>query len=379
MFLGFGAAEGLACPFFILSVCSPLRPLNMETINTEKMKWIKESHTFPFEGIRLEDFIGSLPKNQETEERIISSISIEKGMMTVEFKKRPEEEQARLKRLEKERQELLDAAAKAEKERREQQRRDTLEKQVILQIKKEERIAEKKAEEEKAKEEEKLSEIKKAETEESRKKQEELIKDPKTPVNTIDFEILGFDVGHFIAPVFDRPLFTIPEVRKHLLEKLDGIIPPRIYDSLMTRSELVGTATLDENNLKDLSQYDQGYIKKLIEKMYNLAQEVHPYSNYQTVRYYGDGEKMTGFSLLLRDKEEPGKIITVGDVIKAYNERVEARKAETKIAGYHNAIYQMTDEEIFLSMYVSRKESRNLIAFMRKYGLIPENKYIFLQ
>ena len=324
----------------------------------------KEQISLPYIGKSMDDVI-SLLKINEGKFKMIQSVDIEDGALVFTLLVKPEEEQARLTRIKEER------VAAAE----EQRKKEELELQQ---------------EEEKKKRDEFLKELVKKEHEEevarNKKMREEMeqaaiaratlakasLKDPNTRIEDIDFKALDAKLSdnlvRTIKYLLYLPIFSIPGVQEHVFEELKDSISSETANSLISANH--------ESGIRFVELPSTGYAAALCRKIISSANSMVEIKDW--VAYTWDDQAKTkkiGIYVSLKSEKD----ITIGDLLEAYKFRVNylmAKGDKTK------EDWELTDERVFtINSFgsITGDESANLIQFLRKYEIIPEEKYIFLR
>jgi len=324
----------------------------------------KEQISLPYIGKSMDDVI-SLLKINEGKFKMIQSVDIEDGALVFTLLVKPEEEQARLTRLKEER-----VAAAEEKRKKEE---------LELQ-----------QEEEKKKRDEFLKELVKKEHEEevarNKKMREEMeqaaiaranlakasLKDPNTRIEDIDFKALDAKLSdnlvRTIKYLLYLPIFSIPGVQEHVFEELKDSISSETANSLISANH--------ESGIRFVELPPTGYAAALCRKIISSANSMVEIKDW--LAYTWDDQAKTkkiGIYVSLKSDRD----ITIGDLLEAYKFRVNylmAKGDKTK------EDWELTDERVFtINSFgsITGDESANLIQFLRKYEIIPEEKYIFLR
>lgn len=324
----------------------------------------KEQISLPYIGKSMDDVI-SLLKINEGKFKMIQSVDIEDGALVFTLLVKPEEEQARLTRIKEER-----VAAAEEKRKKEE---------LELQ-----------QEEEKKKRDEFLKELVKKEHEEevarNKKMREEMeqaaiaranlakasLKDLNTRIEDIDFKALDAKLSdnlvRTIKYLLYLPIFSIPGVQEHVFEELKDSISSETANSLISANH--------ESGIRFVELPPTGYAAALCRKIISSANSMVEIKDW--VAYTWDDQAKTkkiGIYVSLKSEKD----ITIGDLLEAYKFRVNylmSKGDKTK------EDWELTDERVFtINSFgsITGDESANLIQFLRKYEIIPEEKYIFLR
>ena len=315
---------------------------------TNKTNMNKEQISLPYIGKSMDDVI-SLLKINEGKFKMIQSVDIEDGALVFTLLVKPEEEQARLTRIKEER------VAAAE----EQRKKEELELQQ---------------EEEKKKRDEFLKELVKKEHAAIARANlaKASLKDPNTRIEDIDFKALDAKLSdnlvRTIKYLLYLPIFSIPGIQEHVFEELKDSISSETANSLISANH--------ESGIRFVELPPTGYAAALCRKIISSANSMVEIKDW--VAYTWDDQAKTkkiGIYVSLKSEKD----ITIGDLLEAYKFRVNyliAKGDKTK------EDWELTDERVFtINSFgsITGDESANLIQFLRKYEIIPEEKYIFLR